>query len=949
MLIISGYRSTKLDGETFMQKNFFLCSLTLTLPLFCGSSPAQSPGALNAAFQAELQPPSHIDAMVLQPDGKLIVAGSLVPSNREQALTLLRLETDGTIDRTFVLNNSMAVNLVATTPDGKILVSGSYLDPNPITRLNPDGTIDSSFRVRGVTNAFGAETTQGSALAVAPDGKILFGGYWVLGGGVRGIVRINSDGSIDPAFSKGPGFAFVESAGGTDAAITGIIAQPDGKTLVCGSFSAFHQAPREDIVRINSDGTVDSGFNPGEQLWAALSSTNGYVSAMALANSQKIYVALSLPKLGSPPTTTVFRLNPDGTIDPTFTPTGATNGAILNIKTDRNDLAIALGSFEEFAGRPRHGIVRMNANGGVDPAFAATSFDSSLRIVGGSLLVRSDGEILASAAATALGVTQGSGVVLLHGETPQTAAPTILRQPASSTLNEGAELRLSAAIATATFPAPTFQWRLNGRAIPGETNRQLRISAARAPQSGRYAVEISNSAGSVTSDEAVVTVLPAEAHPGSMDIRFQPEEVSDAFVTVRSIAPREGGGIYAARFLQRFDRSEANEVVRFDSFGRLDPGFHFSFSAPDGGGLVLRGIASEPTGDLLVIGGFTSVNGSDRSFLARLIRDGVLDSTFAPAFQRGKTSPPFLNDLAVQPDGRIVVVGGFSTVNGISRTNIVRLLPSGAVDLGFDANAAIASLPIQNSRSVKILANGQILLSEFGLLRLNADGTRDSSYQSVFTASRLAVQSDGKVLLALGNGSISAIGIQTNYNVARLGLTGRPDPDFQLMPDGPVNDVAATSDDQVYLAGSFGALSGVPRNDLARLNLNATVDVSFDGGSGFADSPSAGIDVVLPTSDGRVWIAGNFDRFSGFRRQGIALLFTQESVLLSPPQWQSNRMTLSGSTQTGRVYHLEARDSLTDGSWREVQSVAGDGKRKSFEDPSAIASQRFYRVRVTSQ
>src|SRR5260221_522541 len=183
---------------------------------------------------------------------------------------------------------NQVIYALAVQPDGKILVGGGFTGlgggtgtttRNRIGRLNADGTVDPSFNP-------GANSIV-EAIAVQPDGKILVGGtFSMLGGGGAGTTarialgRLNADGSLDsfnPGASKQPV--------GAVPIVYATALQPDGKIVVGGYFQGLGggtgATPRNYIGRLNADGTVDAGFNPGATFM---------VNALALQADGKIVV-----------------------------------------------------------------------------------------------------------------------------------------------------------------------------------------------------------------------------------------------------------------------------------------------------------------------------------------------------------------------------------------------------------------------------------------------------------------------------------------------------------------------------------------------------------------------------------------------------------------------------------------------------------------------------------
>src|SRR5690606_8599924 len=180
-----------------------------------------------------------------QLDGKIIVG------RQEGAPYLYRYNADGSIDNTFDIGTGVngTVSSIVTQPDGKVLVGGNFTEfngqpQNRIMRLNPDGSLDTSFDVgTGIGN-----DTNRLTIALQPDGKILVGApIHVFNGenlNYKRIIRLNPDGSLDTSFEEA-----ISTGGGS---IQTISVQPDGKIIVGGFFGGVLR----NFTRLNSDGNV---------------------------------------------------------------------------------------------------------------------------------------------------------------------------------------------------------------------------------------------------------------------------------------------------------------------------------------------------------------------------------------------------------------------------------------------------------------------------------------------------------------------------------------------------------------------------------------------------------------------------------------------------------------------------------------------------------------------
>ena len=350
---------------------------------------------------------STVLALTLQPDGKIVVSGTFTMlGGGGTGVTprhfIGRLEADGSLDTAFDPGADGTATL-AVQPDGKILAAGYFhvlggVSQNVMGRLNPDGSLDMGFNPGfAVSNRTFVE-----AMAVQADGKILVGG---LSGGVR-LRRINVNGSIDSTFNP---FFTGPAPFELEAEVSALAVQPDGKILVGGSFTGLGgptgTTPRNYIGRLNADGSLDMGFDPG---------ANGQIAAFAVQADGKILVSGNFTKLGGGGTGTTLRrsigrLNADGSLDTSFDP-GA-DGVPGSFALQSDGKILVGGRFTMLGGggtgtTPRHFIGRLNADGSVD-----TSFDPGANGSVDYVAVQADGRVLIAGVFTMLG-GGGTGTTL---------------------------------------------------------------------------------------------------------------------------------------------------------------------------------------------------------------------------------------------------------------------------------------------------------------------------------------------------------------------------------------------------------------------------------------------------------------------------------------------------------------------------------------------------------
>jgi uncharacterized delta-60 repeat protein len=201
--------------------------------------------------------PYEVTSLALQPDGKVLVFGEFELFAGQNRPRLVRLNTDGSLEGTDTFNPPTIPfgNKLVLQSDGKILLNspiGAGNFDTRLTRLKSNGSLDTSFVVPIQLSVNGPEMT------LQPDGKILiYGDIWLYTGPLqrRGVMRLNSNGSMDLAFNKGVG---------PQGAVTGLALQADGKMIISGGFDAFATPTgtisRDGMIRLLPDGSVDTSI-----------------------------------------------------------------------------------------------------------------------------------------------------------------------------------------------------------------------------------------------------------------------------------------------------------------------------------------------------------------------------------------------------------------------------------------------------------------------------------------------------------------------------------------------------------------------------------------------------------------------------------------------------------------------------------------------------------------
>lgn len=357
-------------------------------------------------------------AMALDQQGKAVIAGAFTTYNGVERNYVARLETDGSLDAAFNpgAGPDAAVAAVAVQPDGKILIGGNFttyagVARNRLARLNDDGSLDLGFEASATMN----QTVR--CLAVQPDGKIIVGGTFTNYNGTpaNSIARLNADGSQDLSFDPGTGAIGAPAA---DPNVYAIAVQPDGKIILAGSFRFYNGVARNRITRLNSDGSLDMGFNPQDP--DGTGGPNERVTCMALQPDGKIMIGGFFTTYNNAPRKYVARLNSDGSLNYAFNPAPGPNSYLECLAVQSDGSVVMGGAFISYAGQTTYLLARSLRNGEVDP-----TFNTSIGVTGTGphvrcLAIQPDGNIVICGYFSSYQGVPGKNIArVLGGETLQ--------------------------------------------------------------------------------------------------------------------------------------------------------------------------------------------------------------------------------------------------------------------------------------------------------------------------------------------------------------------------------------------------------------------------------------------------------------------------------------------------------------------------------------------------
>ncbi len=926
----------------------------------------------------------QIQAVAVQPDGKVLAGGQgrFTNFNGTPIKYLCRINADGSLDTAFQANLGASVssaggaadiNDILVLTNGQILIAGDFTTVNGVSRvgvarLNSDGTLDTGF-LPGGGGVGGSPLRYGYDLSLQPDGKILLGGGFTsyLGTLRPSVARLNTDGTLDTSFN--PAFS-------SGFAVNSVAAQSDGKIYVGGTFTNWAGVKTPGIVRLNSDGSLDGSFLPTH------TSPFPQVQALLPDGSGGVYIGGFIE--GGTTNNVSYnsryfaRLTSSGAIDTSYPAGGAPNGWVADIVPWPEGGILVSGRFNGVGGQPRGELAYIDASGNVDPTFAPPpvlpSFGDLVHIytvgvgldgkivVGGWFTNYPNGTLLngqnysgiarlvggygvgpgrlqftsgffvdeaagfatvsvsrfggsvgavsvtyATASGTAtsgadftavsgtlswtngesgikaftipitsdaapegleailvglssptggatLGTLSASVVTIVDDDSP----PTILAQPQPQSVYLGFPVFF--AVGVGPGPAVTFQWYSNSVAITGATNAYFGLVNVQTNFAASYSVRVTNAKGFTDSLGAALTVkVPA----GLPDPLFVTPGVGFSGDPYGLFFQPDGKLIVGGAFIQYGGVSIPNYLARSNVDGSRDASFPLNGV---GANSLVYSVQLFPDGKWLINGAFTQYSGTNRSRIARLNADGSLDLTYSNL----TLSASAIYAALPFADGGVLV--GDSTV-------VRKFLPTGAVDtnfVGVNIGAQTYSLARQADGKILVAAYGNAFANTTELFRLNTNGTFDFSFKPPgrFTAAlqnTLQVLPDGRILVC---GGFTQIRSSTTTNavpyITLLNPDGSLDPSFNV-GTGP-NDVIISAyvqpDGRIIVGGGFTQWNGQSVGRLVRLMPDGQLDPTFITGTGVSDYVRS----ITMDASGRIAIGGSFTTVNGQSRGRVAIL-----------------------------------------------------------------------------
>lgn len=890
-------------------------------------------GTLDPSFHVGAGPAGAISDMALAPDGNIYLAGQFYTVDGYQRERVARLHADGSVDLSFKTelsqNAIQAVHCVLPTADGKVYVGGVFekWGQHPtvsLVRLHPDGTPDTAFAVVNPPNTggpFAIATLAPFPSASDPQHLLLGGGPFFVGPGNgvtnqrRFVGRLNAvSGEWDASFNIAP---IPNPPGALDGGVSQLAVLENGKILVAGVQGAGH-ADFDGMVRLNSGGSLDTAFTSGP-------TESGFGPSLAAAPFKTFAV---LPgggivaggrflKVQGFSRANIVQLAPDGQVDASFATGEGPNNEVNRLALLSDGGILIAGVFTQVDGKPRVGLARLHGSPSPPQIVLSeatplldlgTGMQATLRVdvVGnpppGVTWYRGDAEV-------------GRGPVLLIDKTDPFAAGeyyAVVRNASGATvtppvlvsLNEGPPVIVeppsdakASLFGTAIFKVGasgaeplTYQWKRNGEAIAGATNPVLKLVVNRLDAGNNsYSVQVSNPLSLAESPPVRVIVSQEGTRdpcfyqytlPAGLNDNFQECSPPTSFdfpnySALEAMAYQPNGHVILAggQFFagSRWSAPTPPFLTRLTEWGVK----HYAGDQrPDA---MVRAVAAGADSAVYIAGDFKNIVDTNGNVLhaRRWVAKYDANMNFVPAF-----APVLLPEtsevtaLLVQPDGRLLMAGTFSNVNGAPNLGIVRLMPGGELDPAF--RGGLTLMQYAKPMALALQSGGRILLGGQGayygagapplgdyrnqLCRLKPDGSWDPTFETSGGAANagyvehvrhIVVQPDDRILIT---GAIARWGSVPRNGIARLLVDGALDGSFDpgAGPEGSVRSLGLLPDGRIYAAGSFQRYSGVAIPNLVRLNPDGSLDESY------YPPRTDHVRELLMLSDGSAFVAGTF-------------------------------------------------------------------------------------------
>jgi uncharacterized delta-60 repeat protein len=475
------------------------------------------------------------------------------------------------------------------------------------------------------------------------------------------------------------------------------------------------------------------------------------------------------------------RLNSDGTIDSSFHIGSYMKYSICDIRDielQEDEKIWINGFFTNFDSTGRNNLVRLNYDGTVDASCAITNTGFQ------QIALQPDGKLLGIGGLT----NRFNGIEI----------PGLIRLNLNGT-RDSLFPKENTKISSANYFADLVVLSDGKILISGSLNADVR------PNSYRF-----------------VTNLLCYDSTGKLDSSFIPGYgmTNESY----NILVYDNSSIFLTGAFTTYQLNGRNGLVKIDNKGNIDSIFYTGYGFNGEGAYCIINQITPTNNNSYFIGGyFTRYKGFSNNFIIKILSDGQIDTSFIS----GTNLTSQVDDIIIQSDGKIIVLGFSTHFKYDTVSQIIRLMPSGEIDKSYKLIKRFRLKP----DLIKITRDDALLVYvDHCILKLNNQGLIDSSFKICFSQDNevyaIEIQEDYKILLS---GSFSEINSNQVNNFSRLNEDGSIDNSFQTSGTdiGP-STILIQPDNKIVLGGFMNKYNGQACSQIIRLFPDGNIDPSFD-------------------------------------------------------------------------------------------------------------------------
>lgn len=793
------------------------------------------------------------------------------------------------IDRNFtpIIKGAPSVDQLYSLPDGKIIVVGNItmVDntiTNGIVRLNPDGTLDTTFQFKKIPHGWINTIYYDQEIE-----KIYIGGTY---NNHNDIFRINNDGTLDDTFIPNVNLISVYQ----------INKQSNGKLIILSNSANLG------IVRLDEDGIFDDTFiyNLGANKFS------NYENKLSILSNDKIVIGGTFTTFNGEEKSNLVMLNADGSFDSDFDfGSGITDlynhSCIDNIiELDNGNLFLS-GTFQTIQDKVCNGMAIILQDGSLDPSFTL------------------DGEASLLFSQQVIAIKNNNGKIIVAGIDKTFKNYKIVKLNSDGTIN-------SSFVVGNAEKSGTSSGALNSTPVLAiDSQNKLYIGASQINYNSQYSYALSK----------------IDADLGVFENSYD-AKLSGSSIIYSSVLLPDGKILIGGSFIS-IGYEKAAHLAMLNPDGSVDIDFQNALGS--GPNKYVTGINVDNKGNYLISGPFEAFNGHYVDGLVRIYPDGTFDNSFNP-----NVSTINIQDVLILPNDQIIIVGGFTAIDYISRQSVAKLNSDGSLDETFNSANVIPSKSVITSikaQSDKFIIGGLNRDNGIGiLLRFDSNGNIDPNFDNSFDLSHYQIR---KIELLPDNSILASSNDTKNLNDHPL-LQFNSDGniiDYQsiIASFNTISEIQIIDQNNIYVGGQFNSINNVDVRGFAKISLDGSIDPDFIYDfKAFVNYVVPNIFEIIPVSENILLLSGGFRSIDGIDVANIVKLnittpkdpeglqgifnFAKGVVL----NWTDNSLSESG---------FEVYRKVTTGSYTMIGTTGPN--ITTFEDTTVkLDSTYWYTVRA---